>query len=42
MCLMALFAFRKNPASKMLLLQAAGAAGQVILQLGQWCMARLM
>ncbi len=42
MCLMALFAFRKHPASKMLLLQAAGAAAQVILQLGQWFIALMM
>ena len=42
MCIMALFAFRRHPASKMLLLQAAGAAAQVVLQLGQWLIALLM
>ncbi len=42
MSVMALFAFKKNPASKMLLLQAGGAAGQVVLQLGQWFIALVM
>ena len=42
MCLMALFAYKKNPASKMLLLQSAGAAAQVVLQLGQWFLALVM
>ena len=42
MSVMALFAYKKNPNSKMLLLQAAGAAGEVILQMGQWFISLIM